>query len=775
MITIDTEKPLDSKIAMAEFLSNVMPDKGIYYIATPQPGKRWFIHHPCQSIDEMVTKAAALDTVQQNVYFACASYQHESYIGTDGKMHYRTGTNASWCKTFWCEIDCGTEKAANGKGYETPQLATDALTAFCKATGLPIPLIVRSGGGLHCYWVFTETITKEQWLAVAFKFKELTKSGPVALLADPARTADIASVLRPVGTHNWKPERNGAVVSLTHAMTPIEFNEFESLIATAHTNMVAVRPHRPRAEIGRVNPGLTLDQLTELLHYIDPDIPRDDWWGVLAAIADQYGEAARDIARDWCAGRYHHRQADLYDEADFEYQYSDAVSRTAYGGTRKTLGTVVMMARNNGWNDPRMKPADALNWVDEINEKHAWIEQNASIYRIDYGDFIDPAKFCTQFNNQRVTIPNPKGSREVGKGTQWLKEPGRRQHRMLVVRPEEPLITHDNCLNEWRGHAIAPVAGNIKPFLRLLFRLIPNREARRFVLSWMAHLVQHPAVKMHVSLALWSHAQGVGKNLLAECLSSIIGSTHATVIGQAELARDFNGWANRKVLVIGDEVSSSDKRQQTDKLKGLITGTTIYLNEKHQPARAITNLMNFIFLSNHHDAIFVGDTDRRYFVWEIMAERLPTDMAQAFVDWREHGGLSSLLNFLLNHDISSFNPKAPAPMTEAKLQMVQDSRSDLENWIADLMASNVSQVLGREVVTASELGIRYSFETGHVAPSSKAIVGACKRQGAYARTNQVRLPNGKKVRVLALQRPDHWKQQLEIEWATELDKSFKHV
>jgi hypothetical protein len=417
--------------------------------------------------------------------------------------------------------------------------------------------------------------------------------------------------------------------------------------------------------------------------------------------------------------------------------------------------------------------ATAQNWVSEINEDFAWIEADASIYRLKYGNFIEPAKFKVQFDNQTINVASGQGTRTIGKGTHWLKHPNRRQHDKLVIRPAEGPTTQDNCLNEWRGFSIKPVVGNIKPFLWLLLWLVPNRAARRYVLRWLAHLVQHPAIKMHVSLVFWSLQEGVGKNLLFECMTSIIGATHSTVIAQSDLADDFNSWANCKVLVIGDEVSNSDRRQDIDKLKGLVTGATCRINEKFQAKRLVPNLLNFIFLSNSNDALFVGDTDRRYFVWEATSGRLSDANIAKFLKWRDNGGLAALLHFLLHFDISGFNPKAPAPMTEAKQQMVQDNRSDLENWIAELMGSNICQVIGRELATGNELARRYAHETGHREPSAKTIVGTCKKHGAYARTSQVRLANGRKVRVLALERPDHWKLQPEPDWATEMAKAFK--
>ncbi len=418
-------------------------------------------------------------------------------------------------------------------------------------------------------------------------------------------------------------------------------------------------------------------------------------------------------------------------------------------------------------------PQSGPTSIADLNRSHAWIEANASIYRIDYADFIEPAKFKTQFNNHQVTVTSSGAAKKVPMGTAWIQSPTRRQHRRLVLRPKEPLVTADDCLNEWQGFAITPGVGNIKPFLWLQRRLIPNRAARRYVLKWLAHLIQHPDKKMHVALAVWSLENGVGKNLLFECITSIIGTAHATIIGQAQLASPFNGWANRKVFALGDEVSGTDRRPDTDKLKGLVTGSTFYINEKYQPAREVANLLNFIFLSNHNDALFLDDQDRRYFVWEIIAARLPNSKATEFVQWRDNGGLAALLHFLMQHDLSGFNPKAPAPMTDAKRQMVQDNRSDLEDWVAELMGSNVSQSIGRELANSRELARRYAFATRRQEPSTKAMVNACKKLGAYVRPNQVRMANGDKLRVLALARSPYWQAQPEADWAAEMAAPFK--
>ena len=531
----------------------------------------------------------------------------------------------------------------------------------------------------------------------------------------------------------------------------------KQMMVSIHRNTSPSAPESPE-NIARVKSALDA---------ISADCNYEMWRNIVWALASTEWICAEEIARKWSESASERCNEDGFQNVWNSFNIDGGIG----------LGTFFHIAKESGWLDPTaVIPIDATpQWMQELNNKFAWIEANASIFRLEFSDFIVPSKFKTQHDNQKIAVASGNSTRLVGIGSEWIAHSARRQHKALVMRPDEGKVTKDNCLNEWQGFAISPAPGNIKPFLSLLKLLISARKERRFVLAWMSHLVQQPDVKMFVSLAIWSHAQGVGKNLLFETLVSIIGSTHATVIGQAELTGDFNGWANRRIFVIGDEVSGSNKQVETDKLKGLITGTTNRINEKYQPAREVPNLMNFVFLSNHHDAIFVNDGDRRFFVWEILSGQLSEALTKKFIAWRDTGGLSALLYFLLNRDISNFNPKAPAPMTDAKKQMVNDNRSDFENWVVDLMASNIPQLLGRELVTSAELGKLYEADTQHKTPSSKAIVGVCKRLGAYARDNQVRIANGKKVRALALARISFWKQQPENEWAAEMAKPFKKI
>lgn len=130
------------------------------------------------------------------VYFACASYL------TDDN---RTGANVAKVRSFWLDIDCGPEKP-----YLTKRDGYRALMAFNAYLALPTPCVVMSGRGLHVYWVMDADMTPDEWRPTALALKAATVE--LKLRVDQSRTADIATVLRAVGTHHRKNEPREVVL-----------------------------------------------------------------------------------------------------------------------------------------------------------------------------------------------------------------------------------------------------------------------------------------------------------------------------------------------------------------------------------------------------------------------------------------------------------------------------------------------------------------------------------------------------------------------------------
>jgi hypothetical protein len=294
---------------MKKFFSTILPYHGVYFII----GKtgQGLIHYPYQSITGMAVAGLQLDAHGYDVFFACASYHRASYIDVGGKRRQRTAKNAGWVQSFWLDIDCGPDKVEADKGCATINDALAALLAFVDAVGLPKPTVVFSGGGLHVYFLLTETITKEQWQPVAKLLKDLTQCSAIRLLADDSRTSDIASILRPIGTHNYKPERNCAVVTQRIDGEPIDFGLFSQIISKAHhTHCVGVTRPRTGIQMGMAQtaPGPetpeNIARVKSALAAINPDCEYPLWRDTCFAVHAFGWSCSKELARSWSKGAF---------------------------------------------------------------------------------------------------------------------------------------------------------------------------------------------------------------------------------------------------------------------------------------------------------------------------------------------------------------------------------------------------------------------------------------------------------------------------------------
>ena len=199
------------------FLDSVLSSEGHPCLITidltqtkPVPKHYWF-----KNVDELVAKASQVDTFPHNVYFAKSTYNEE---GT--QWAGRTKANVKNIKAFWLDLDCG-----EGKEFPTKADAIRELQTFKKGLGLPAPITVDSGNGVHVYWPLTEAITREEWEPVATKLGKMCRDHNFP--ADASRTTDAASILRLPSTHNYKKDPPLPVELLGKDLaSPVELSEF---------------------------------------------------------------------------------------------------------------------------------------------------------------------------------------------------------------------------------------------------------------------------------------------------------------------------------------------------------------------------------------------------------------------------------------------------------------------------------------------------------------------------------------------------------------------
>lgn len=210
-----------------EFLKAVLPQEGDKCWVSISKNKK-VTQGFVGSIEDLVTRLAQIDAAGDDAYFGCASFK-------DGSS--RRSENALGAKAFWLDIDCGEEKAAKGLGYVSTDIALQALDDFANQFNLPLPMVVGSGYGLHAYWILDSVVAAAEWSAVARQLKAAAER--FGLLADPSRTADIASILRPPGTRNFKHDASQMVRVESDDTETVSFVDFQNALSRPQVPVAA--------------------------------------------------------------------------------------------------------------------------------------------------------------------------------------------------------------------------------------------------------------------------------------------------------------------------------------------------------------------------------------------------------------------------------------------------------------------------------------------------------------------------------------------------------
>lgn len=408
-----------------------------HQIAVNDPEKG-FRNIPVTGTEDAIRLARSLgDAARTDIYFACAEYV---------TSETRTADHAAGTYAFWIDIDCGPQKAEAGKGYATVDLAVQAIGDFCQTTGLPTPTHeIGSGGGIHCYWVLTEFLPKEQWQNASRKLKALTKT--CGLLADPSRTADIASVLRIPGTSNHKYDPPLPVVSrrsttdfcATSAMLEAIDAAYEKLCLRNHKEQIANSLPEPQPLIP-----LNFERLSSALKVVNPDCDESTWkLHVLAPMARQaranpaLADSLRELARQWSSGALRGEPSLAWTtpgqsngrtgEAIFEEVWHRFLTES-YDGVQTTLGTIFYMAKEAGWVDDveafehsqSIKAPKAPQPLDPRGFPHCKIDRSgephlrATIENLGYlvEKYDIPVRFNVIKKKLHISIPNLQGTPE---------------------------------------------------------------------------------------------------------------------------------------------------------------------------------------------------------------------------------------------------------------------------------------------------------------------------------------------------------------------------
>lgn len=262
----------------------------------------------------------------------------------------------------------------------------------------------------------------------------------------------------------------------------------------------------------------------------------------------------------------------------------------------------------------------------------------------------------------------------------------------VCYRPDIPsrIVTDrtTSAINLHTPTAIKPLPGDAGPWVEFIEYLFPVERERKEVMRWCATLIARPEIRMLYGMLLVSERQGMGKSTLGErILAPLVGLHNSGFPGERDIVESgFNGWvANKRLIVVG-EIYTGQSFKAYNILKSYITDKNLSVNEKFQRPYTIENWAHIVACSNSKKALRIEETDRRWFYPRLNETPWKRDKWGVFYQWLSSGGLGIIMRWAKEYG-DYVMPGEHAPMTADKQSLIDDSKGEVLNHWADILAA----------------------------------------------------------------------------------------
>ncbi len=364
--------------------------------------------------------------------------------------------------------------------------------------------------------------------------------------------------------------------------------------------------------------------------------------------------------------------------------------------------------------------------VHEENERFVYINESNAVGNTKTRFLMQPTAYANSRNNQQILLPdlyvNKDGVRTVRQkpvrlAEGWLKWEGRRTAERADYMPGCGEVVVGDTFNTWKGWAQQPTEAafkDIKPFVDALQYL--HGDDWEFMFNWYMYPLANPGGKLYTIPVLQSEFEGIGKSVVPEMMSSCVygagvgdkpGNSWTLNAGSLEDKRlEF---AAESQFILLDDVRDLDKLLEM--LNALATQETLAVNEKYVRSRRVRNCINMVITTNRTNPVRITELNRRLYYPHVNHVKNDELWKKRFVPFMQHGGGGKLLGYAAGEwkkRNAGYDPRAAAPMTEKKEEMVELSRTQIDEW-AHLLLTRRSSA-NKELVTASELREAYMAE-----------------------------------------------------------------
>lgn len=297
----------------------------------------------------------------------------------------------------------------------------------------------------------------------------------------------------------------------------------------------------------------------------------------------------------------------------------------------------------------------------------------------DTGEKTTKKAFEAFTENQGVTFPKVDGS---------VFDP---RHPSGAIIEEEGR----RMVNTYVPVNVRKVPGDVTRFMTHLAKLLPNERDRQIALSYAAAIVQYPGHKFQWA-PLFQGCEGNGKTLITRCVAYAVGQRYTHMPPASEISEKFNSWLFNTIFVGVEDIHVPDSKAEVlEILKPMITGDRLAKRAMQQDQVMMVNCANFVFNSNHRNAIKKTLNDRRFCVF-FTAQQEASDIARDgmggnyfpdLYDWLRGDGYAHVAHFLSTYAIPvEFNPTLGcqrAPYTSTTGEAVEASLGVVEQEVME--------------------------------------------------------------------------------------------
>jgi len=446
------------------------------------------------------------------------------------------------------------------------------------------------------------------------------------------------------------------------------------------------------------------------------------------------------------------------------------------------------------FDDMDYRDLDALGDVD-VAESHPFL-----VYVADEDGYRD-VKLGTKYTSG-VALSRTFG-RTLGKKAPKIIEQRAPQVTSRAYMPAKHIIDRGEifncetgsyvgeatCLNTWAGTHVQPNDSDASAFKSHVSSLVDyNEELTEHLLDWIAFTIQFPREKTAWAI-LMMHGQGTGKTSLGDIIGKLVGESNYSTPDSNAVNSQFNNWLIDTRFILMDEIkSANNKWDLLDKLKPLITDTTVSVNIKGGAQKFQRNYCQIWMNTNHAFPMAVSEGDRRLFIFKSKTIYMTREQVQEHIEpWYQGGdyfkwahssdGLGAILGYLLARDLSEFNPHANAPMTDSRAELIADSSSDIDDWLTE--AYHLKQApLKSDIIRLSDIVKAYKDEFNKNVSAKR--IGAILRplaqvsEGVLPKSKTIRI-DGTQIRTVAIRDIVKWGDEVETACAKEYKRGTGSV